>query len=351
MHVITRIPADDLYEAQRMAQFAERAGFDGVITAETKHDGFMPLAAAAMVTDRIGLATAVAMAFPRSPTLMAHQAWDVNKISDGRFSLGIGSQVKTHNERRFGLEWSSPAPRMRDYVGAVRAVWEAWETKGTLDFHSDTYNLTLVTPNFSPDPTGLPPIPVTMGAVGAGMLRIAGEVCDGVRLHPFSTKRYLAEVSIPQIETGLARSGRQRSDIEVVAGGYGYIGTGGTEEEIEKARAFARFRIAFYCSTTTYWDVLRLDDMQWLGERVNPLPRQGRWDEMAGMIPDEEIDRFATVASYEDLPAAVEKRYGGYADTVLLQVTADADLDRLSACIAAIQQIPSPYHDRVKVPA
>ena len=345
MRVITQIPNNDLTEAQKVAKFAEQAGFDAIVTAENAHGPFLPLAAAALVTDKIELATAVAMAFPRSPTIMAHNAWDLHKASNGRFSLGLGSQVKAHNERRFGVAWSAPAPRMRDYIGAVRAIWRAWESEGRLDYHSDTYNLSLMTPNFSPKPTGLPPIPISVAAVGPAMLGVGGEVCDGVRLHPFSTRRYLGEVSIPRIEAGMARTGRQRSHVEVVAGGYGFIGTGGSEEAIAKARAYVRFRIAFYCSTRAYWDVLRLHDMVWLGEKVNPFPRENRWDEMAEQIPDDKIDMFATLALYEDLPTAIEKRYGGYADTVLLQISADDDLDRLRECVAGIQRIPSPYTD------
>ena len=342
MRVLTQIPNHDLVEAQKVAQLAERVGIDEIVTAENAHGPFLPLAAAALVTERIHLGTAVAIAFPRSPTIMAQSAWDVHKASHGRFRLGLGTQVKTHNERRFGVPWSAPAPRMRDYVGAVRAVWHAWQTETPLDYHSDTYNLTLATPNFSPRPSELPPIPISLAAVGPAMLRLGGEVADGIRLHPFSTRRYLEEVSIARIGEGLAKSGRKRRDVEVVAGGYGFIGTGPDSEAIARARAYVRFRIAFYCSTRAYWDVLRLHDLVWLGAKVNPLPRENRWDEMAEQIPDDKIDLFATVETYEALPDAIAKRYGGYADSVLLQISADDDEDRLAASVAAIQRIPSP---------
>ena len=343
MRVITQIPNSDLIEAQTVARLAERAGFDAVVTAENAHTPFLPLAAAALVTERIGIATAVAMAFPRSPTVMAQTAWDLHKASKGRFHLGLGSQVKAHNERRFGIPWSPPAPRMRDYIGALRALWRRFETGEPLDFHSETYNLTLMTPNFAPKPAGLPPIPISLATVGPAMLRLAGEVCDGARLHPFSTRRYLSEVSVARIGEGLARSGRNRRDIEVIAGGYGFIGTGPDAEAVAKARAYVRFRIAFYCSTRAYWDVLRLHDLEWLGEKVNPLPRENRWSEMAELIPEELIELFATVADYEALPEAIARRYGGHADTVLLQISATEDVDRLAACVRAIQQIPSPF--------
>jgi probable F420-dependent oxidoreductase len=343
MRVITQVPNDDLVRAQEMARRAEAAGFDAVVTAENAHNCFLPLAAAALVTERIELATAVAMAFPRSPTITAHIAWDIHKASKGRFHLGLGSQVKAHNERRFGIPWSAPAPRMRDYVGAVRAVWQAWETGAKLDYHSDAYNLSLMTPNFAPKPTGLPRIPVSIAAVGPGMQRLGGEIADAVRLHPFSTRRYLAEVSSVRIGEGIAKGDRHRRNVEVVAGGYGFIGTGKDAEAVRKAREYVRFRVAFYCSTRDYWDVLRLHDLVWLGEKVNPLPRQNRWSEMAAQIPDDILDLFATVTDYDALPEAVEKRYGGYADTVLMQVGADEDWPRLARTVAAIKRIPTPF--------
>ncbi len=342
MRVLTQIPNHDLIEAQKVAQIAERAGFDEIVTAENAHGPFLPLAAAAMVTERIQLGTAVAIAFPRSPTIMAHSAWDIHKASGGRFRLGLGTQVKTHNERRFGIPWSPAAPRMRDYVGAVKAAWHAWQTESPLDYHSDTYTLTLATPNFSPRPNELPPIPISLAAVGPSMLRLGGEIADGVRLHPFSTRRYLEEVSIARIEEGLQKSGRHRRNVEIVAGGYGFIGTGPNEEAIAKARAYVRFRIAFYCSTRAYWDVIRLHDLIWLGEKVNPLPRENRWDEMAEQIPEDKIDLFATIESYETLPGAIAQRYGGCADSVLLQISGEDDVDRLAECVAAIQRIPAP---------
>ncbi len=343
MRVITQIPNHDLRAAQTVARLAERCGFDAIVTAENAHNPFLPLAAAALVTEKIQLGTAVAIAFPRSPTVMAQEAWDLQLASKGRFNLGLGSQVKAHNERRFGIPWSPPVPRMRDYIGALRALWRTWETGVPLDYHSDTYTLSLMTPNWSPKPNGLPPIPMSLATVGPGMLKLAGQVADGARLHPFSTKRYLAEVSTERIKEGLAKSGRDRRHIEVVAGGYGFIGTGPNEEAVARARAYVRYRIAFYCSTRAYWDVLRLHDMEWLGEKVNPLPREGRWEEMKTIIPEDLIDLFATVTGYEELPEAIEKRYGGFADTVLLQISENEDEDRLAACIRSIQRITCPF--------
>lgn len=190
MRVVYHIPNDDLRQAQRLSKAAEDAGFDGIVALENAHGPYPPLVLAALATERIQIGTGVAIAFPRSPTITAHDAWDLNKASNGRFYLGLGSQVKGHNERRYGIPWTPPAPRMRDYIGAVRAVWRAWEKEEPLDYHSAHYTLTLTTPNFAPRPMGLPRIPIAMSAVGPAMLGVAGEVADGVRLHPFSTRRY-----------------------------------------------------------------------------------------------------------------------------------------------------------------
>jgi probable F420-dependent oxidoreductase len=341
VRVITQLPNNDLRQAQVMAKLAEQAGFDGVVALENAHNPFLPLAAAALATERVQLGTAVAIAFPRAPTITAHEAWDIQLASKGRFYLGLGAQVKTHNIRRYGLTWTPPAPRMRDYIGAVRAIWRAWETETPLDYHSDTYTLTLTTPNFSPRPNGLPRVPISIATVGPAMLRVAGETCDGVRLHPFSTRRYLAEVSNVRINDGLARAGRKRENIEIVAGGF--IATGRDEAAVAKMREYVRFRIAFYCSTVAYWDVLRLHDMEALGQKLNPFPREKRWNEMAAQIPDDVIDLFAVVAPYDTLPKALEERYGGLADTISFQSSPDDDPDQLAEVVRAIQRIPSPF--------
>jgi probable F420-dependent oxidoreductase len=341
VRVVAQIPNDDLRLAQTFARDAEKAGFDGVVALENAHNPYLPLAAAALVTERLELGTAVAMAFPRSPTTTAHVAWDVHKASGGRCYLGLGSQVKAHNERRFGVAWSAPAPRMRDYVGAVRAIWECWERGVPLDYHSDTFNLTLMTPNFSPRPTGLPRIPISMAAVGPAMLHVAASVCNGVRLHPFSTRRYLQEVSSVEIAEGLKRSGRDRRNLEVIA--FGFIATGPDDAAVAEMREYVRFRIAFYCSTRDYWNVLRLHGMEELGHTVNPYPRAGRWNEMAALISDDVLELFATVATYDELPAKLEARYGGLADTIQFPVKPGFDVDRVADVIRRIQRIPCPF--------
>ncbi|MBT5107184.1 MAG: TIGR03617 family F420-dependent LLM class oxidoreductase [Rhodospirillaceae bacterium] len=350
MRVFYQIPNNDLRESQRVSKEAEDAGFDGVDALENAHGPFPPLTVAALATNRIQIGTGVAIAFPRSPTIMAHAAWDLNKASNGRFYLGLGSQVKGHNERRYGIAWTPPAPRMRDYIGAVRAVWRAWETEEPLDYHSDHYTLTLTTPNFAPRPLGLPRIPIAMSAVGPAMLGVAGEVADGVRLHPFNTQRYLAERILTQIGKGLDRGGqndhgRDRSQIEVISGAF--MATGPDEEAVAKMREYIRFRISFYCSTRSYWRVLELHDMLDLGHKLRPLPAAGRWDEMAAMIPDDVVDLFAIVGTHDEVAKKIEERYGGLADSITLFIPTDTPPGPLGEILQDVQRIPTPFkgHD------
>src|SRR5580698_3801821 len=241
MRIFTILPLSHWREAAPTAQAAEQAGFDAVMSVELRHDPFTPLALAALATERVELTPSVAIAFPRSPTVMAHTAWDLQANSNGRFVLGLGSQVKGHNERRYGIEWTPPAPRLRDYVLALRALWRCWETGGQLEFDSPHYKLSLMTPAFAPEPTGLPIPPVTIAAVGEAMLRVAGQVADGVRLHPLCSRKYLEEVCLPQIAVGMARGGRHRQNFDVHGGGF--IATGPDEAAVADAMEQIRRRI------------------------------------------------------------------------------------------------------------
>ena len=280
MRVFTRLPMHNWRAADDAARDAEAAGFDAVMTVELGHDVFAPLAIAAMATERVELTPSVAVAFPRSPTVLASQAWDLQANSRGRFVLGLGSQVKGHNERRFGIAWTAPAPRLRDYVRALRAIWRCWETRGKFDFRSEHYTLTLMTPDFSPEPTGLPMVPVTIAAVGEAMLRVAGQVADGVRLHPLCSRRYLEEVCLPQIAVGMARGGRRRENFDVHGGGF--IATGPDEATVIAAMEQVRRRIGFYGSTRTYMPILALHGLQDLGAEAAPAVGRGAMERDGG---------------------------------------------------------------------
>jgi probable F420-dependent oxidoreductase len=320
MRVFTMLPMRHWQEAGPFAAAAEAAGFDAVMTVELGHDVFTPLAFAALATQHIELTPSIAVAFPRSPTVTASQAWDLQANSNGRFVLGLGSQVRGHNERRFGIPWSPPAPRLRDYVRALRAIWHCWETGDKLDYRGEHYNLTLMTPDFSPEPTGLPMVPVTIAAVGEAMLRVAGEVCDGVRLHPLCSRRYLEEVALPRIAEGMQRGGRSRANFDVFGGGF--VVTGPDEATVARGLERARKRVAFYGSTRSYLPILSLHGLGELGQKLHAMSLVGRWGEMATEVPDEVVRIFAACGTYGEIAKAIDARFGGLADSIELDFPA-----------------------------
>ena len=338
MRVFTMLPMRHWREAGPFAAAAEEAGFDAVMTAELAHDVFTPLAVAALTTERIELTPSIAVAFPRSPTVMASQAWDLQANSNGRFVLGLGSQVRGHNERRFGIPWSPPAPRLRDYVRALRAVWRCWETGEKLDHRGGHYKLTLMTPDFSPEPTGLPMVPVTIAAVGEAMLRVAGEVCDGVRLHPLCSRRYVEEVALPGIAEGMRRSGRSRAKFDVFGGGF--IVTGPDQETVAEGMEQVRRRVAFYGSTRSYLPILSLHGLDDLGLKLHAMSLEGRWEEMADEVSDEVVRVFAACGRYKEIAGAIDQRFGGLVDSIEMDFPAGTPIGLQSELLADIRRIP-----------
>ena len=340
MRVVTQLPQDDLRKVQIYARRIEATGVDGVIAMENKHTPFLALLAAALATERVQLATAVALAFPRSPAITASTAWDIHVASGGRLYLGLGTQVKGHIERRFGMKWTPPEQRMRDYLGATRALWRCWEKQERLNYVSENYKLTLMTPNFMPDPTGLPLPPLATGAVGPAMLRLAGETCDGVRLHPYVTRKYLHEVIDAQVAEGRSRGGCARANFDIAAGGF--VATGADEEAVRNRREFIRYRVAFYGSTKAYWPVLQTHGLMELGEKLRQYAAAGRWSEMAALIPDDVLDLFAVCGTFDAIAEQLEERYGGVVDTIELPMPTDIDIDngKFARAVEQIQRIP-----------
>jgi probable F420-dependent oxidoreductase len=338
MRVFARLPVENWRATAEAARTAETAGYDAVMTVELGHDPFAPLAIAALASERIELTTSVAVAFPRSPTVLAAQAWDLQANSHGRFVLGLGSQVKGHNERRFGITWTAPAPRLRDYARALHAIWRCWETKERLDFHSEHYTLTLMTPDFSPAPTGLAMIPITLAAVGDAMLRTAGEVADGVRLHPLCSRRYLEEICLPQITVGMQRSERRWEQFDIHGGGF--VATGADEPSLAAAIEVVRRRIGFYGSTRTYRPILALHGLDDLGQKLHRMSVEGRWDSMAAEVSDDVVQLFAACGRHPDLARAVEQRYGGVADSLDLEFPPDTPIGLQRELLADIRRIP-----------
>ena len=341
MRVFTMLPMRHWREAGPFAAAAEAAGFDALTTVELGHDVFTPLAFAALATERIELTPSIAVAFPRSPTVMASQAWDLQANSNGRFVLGLGSQVRGHNERRFGIAWSPPAPRLHDYVRALRAIWRCWETGEKLDYRGEHYKLTLMIPDFSPEPTGLPMVPVTIAAVGEAMLRVAGEVCDGVRLHPLCSRRYVEEVGLPRIAEGMRRSGRSRANFDIFGGGF--VVTGPHQKTVAEGIERVRQRVAFYGSTRSYLPILSLHGLDELGRKLHAMSLDGRWNEMAAEVPDEVVRIFAACGTYNEITQAIDARFGGLADSIEIDFPADTPAGLQGELLADIRRIPQAF--------
>ena len=315
----------------------EDLGFDGLVLTETKEDPYIVMALAAATTRRIELTTAVAMAFPRSPTATAMTAWTLQRAAAGRFVLGLGTQVKGHIERRYGMKWSAPAPWIEEYVAAVRAVWDCWQHGTPLDFHGEHYELTLMNPLFDPGPIDHPHIPVHLAAVNAGMARVAGRVADGLRPHPICTRRYLERVLVPALETGKAQADRTDAAIDVCASPL--LVTGPDDAAVEQRMSDVRARIAFYASTRTYRPVFDIHDWGDVAEHLSHLSKQQRWDEMEPLVTDEMVETVAVVAAHDRLAAAVVERYGGLCSKVEFStpVVNPDDATRLAEMVRQIQ--------------
>ena len=341
MEIDTSIPLDDWRAVAEAARRAEALGFGGVMAPEIQNGPFVPLAFAATATERIRLGTAVAIAFPRSPMVVANISYDLARNSRGRFVLGLGTQVKGHNERRFSVRWESPGPRLKEYVEALRAIWRAWEEKGPLRYEGKFYQFTLMTPEFAPPPSGLPTVPVTIAAVQPYMLRLSGEMCDGVRLHGFCTKRYLQEVALPAIDEGLRRSGRDRKRFEIWGGGF--IATGKDSDEVRRAVEETRYRIAFYGSTRTYSGVLSLHGWDAEAAKLHELSKRGQWSEMAKVVSDEIVQTFSVVASYDRLVGAVRDRFGGLSDRIALGFPRSTPDGLVRELLSDLRKIPAAF--------
>ncbi len=314
MKVIQPLPQGDLNKVAEAARQADEAGFDTLMTTENQHEPFLALAIAAVNSKRAELGPGIAIAFARSPMVVANTGWDLQAASNGRFVLGLGPQIKPHNEKRFSVPWSPPVPRMREYIQALRAIWRTWETGEKLNFRGEHYTFTLMTPNFTPPSTGQPAIPITISAVGPHSLRLAGEACDGVRLHPFCTRAYAEEVAMPLIAEGMARTGRRREAFEVTGGGF--VATGATDEDVHKASEWVRYRVAFYGSTPGYWGVFEHHGLGDLGRKLNTMTKAGQWDQIAAEIDDDVLALFTAIGRHDQIASEIKKRFGGLSDAI-----------------------------------
>ena len=294
------------------AKALEEMGYSGIMTAETSHDPFFPLLVAAMNTQRVELMTSIAVAFARTPMVLANIGHDLNAVSKGRFVLGLGSQIRPHITKRFSMPWSAPAARMREFVLAMRAIWAAWHEGKPLEFAGRFYTHTLMTPFFTPTDNEYGPPRVFLAAVGPLMTEVAGEVADGVIIHAFTTEKYLRETTVPALERGFERAGKSRKDFEI---SYPvFVVTGKDDKAIETAKIATKRQIAFYGSTPAYKPVLDSIGVGHLQSDLNSMSKQGRWEEMGHLITDDILKEFAVIGAPSSIAGQIKSRYGDLID-------------------------------------
>jgi len=313
----------------------EARGYDAAFTAEINSDPFFPLVLAAEHSRTIQLTTAISVAFARNPMTVANLAWDLNQYSKGRFTIGLGSQIKPHITRRFSMPWSHPAARMREFILAMRAIWTCWETGGKLDFNGEFYRHDLMTPMFTPTRTSFGAPGVNLAAVGPRMTEVAAEVANGVIAHGFTTAKYLREVTLPAVQRGLETSGRRRDQFDVSLPVM--VVAGVDEDAFARSRQAVQAQLGFYASTPAYRPVLELHGWGELQAEAHQLTREGRWQDMGALITDDILDAFAIVSEDIDaVPALLKQRYAGLADTWMCTVDT-GDSDRQRQLVAALQ--------------
>lgn len=311
MRLDAALPPTHLNQVAEIARAAEGLGFDTLWATETMHDPFLPGALACEHTQRLRFGTAVAIAFARSPANLAYTAWDLAQFSSGRFILGLGTQVKAHIERRFGMPWpDSVVGKLREQIAAIRAFWNTWQTGDKLNFRGEHYKLTLMSPFFNPGRIQHPEVPIYIAGVNTGLARLAGETAQGFHVHPLHTQRYLDEVVLPAIAEGAAKTGRARQECKISISAFAVTSP--------QENLFVRAQIAFYASTPSYRAVMSLHGWEEIAEKLSGLASRGEWSEMPELINDEMLQAFAVVADPADLPAALSERYKGVADHLAL---------------------------------
>ncbi len=344
MRVFTTLPQEDLRKVGPAAQAIEAAGYTGVSTQENRHDPFLALAVAGVATQKIELHTGVAISFPRSPMVAANIGWDLAASTGGRFTLGLGSQIRAHNEKRFSVPWTAPAPRMREYIQAVRAIWAAWKGDGKLNYEGKHYRFTLMTPNFVPEAYDGPVPRIGLAAVGPFMLKVAAEESDGAKLHVFCTRKYLENKVMPILAEGLAKSGRTREQFEISGGGF--VVTGKDDAAVQKLFDWVRYRVAFYGSTPAYWPVFEEHGLGDLGRKLNAMTKAGQWDSIAAEVSDDVVHLFSAVGRHDQIAQAIEARFGGLVDSISASANSSKPSDMPPDLLQDLARIPTRYVPR-----
>jgi probable F420-dependent oxidoreductase len=320
---IDSVIAGDIDGVRDAAARVEAEGYARAWTAELAHDPFLVCFQAADATTTLQVGTAITVAFARTPMTLANTAYDLARYSKGRFVLGLGSQIKTHIERRFSMPWSHPAARMREFIQAMRAIWDTWQNGATLDFRGEFYQHTLMTPMFTPPAHAWGPPPVYLAGVGPEMTKVAGEVADGFLCHGFNTPRYVREVTLPALRQARESVGKSMDGFSV--SGPGFVAVGTEDAEIEKAKRRIRKQLAFYASTPAYKRVLDLHGWGEIQPELQVMSRQGKWDEMAELITDEILNEFAVVGGPDEVVKEVRARYGDIVSSIGLSTLGSAD--------------------------
>lgn len=323
MELCTTVPVPDLAAAGELFAELEAAGFDTAFTYETRHDPFLPLVLGADRTTTLGLGTAIAIAFARTPMVLATIGRDLQDVSRGRCTLGLGTQIRPHIERRYSMPWSRPTARLREMVLAIRAIWDAWDGVAPLDFRGEFYTHTLLPPAFDPGPAAFGRPRILLGAVGPLLTEVAAEVGDGLLVHPFATRESLEQLTLPALTRGLATAGRDRDELDVVV--VTMVATGDTGPELDAAIATVRGQLAFYGSTPAYARVLECNGWEGLHPRLNALSKEGRWDDMAALVPDELVEAIAVVGRRHEIAGRIREKVAGLADGVSLECTRRPD--------------------------
>jgi len=305
-------------ELAEHGQALEQTGYDTVLVPEAGHDPFLPIKTLAEHTQQVKLGTGIAIAFPRSPFVTAQIAWDLQRFSGGRFLLGLGSQVKGHNERRYSTPWPSPpGPRLREYILCLKAIFNTFQNGARPDFTGKHYQFTLIAPFFNPGPNqDNGRVPIYLSAVNPYNCRLVGELCDGIRMHPLNTPGYIREVIRPAIARGAEKAGRDISEIDIVANPFTI--TGEDQQEVHEAKTLIRRHISFYAATRTYFSVMEHHGWLDTGEQLVRLSREGRWADMEALVTDEMVDELAIVGTFDELPRKIREHYGGIVTSVNL---------------------------------
>ena len=319
------------------AQRAEAMGFDGLNVPDAIHDGLLLSALALNATKNLRVGTGVLVVFPRSPMNVALAAWDLQRLSGGRFELGIGTQIKANIEKRYSTPWTPPVPRMRDYIGALRAIFDSFQNNTPLNYVSSNYQFTKLQAFFNPGPLDCHPPPIYMGAVGPLMTALAGEASDGIITHPTNTPpRYIKEVALPRLQKGLDKADRHSKDVKLLLGTL--VATGSDEKAVADEREKQRNLLAFLYSTPAYWPSLELFGWQDRGEQLLRCTRENKWDEMASIVDDEMLNQFVPSGTYDEIAEIMLERYSDLSNTVNFPLPENSEDDiKVAQVIARLQ--------------